>query len=320
VSRNYLVVGGAGFIGSHFVAELLDRQDGLVRVVDNLCSGTLDHIAAFRSNPLFEFQEFEVEDSYRLAKSMDGINTVIHLASNPDIARAAREPRIDFTQGTVLTESVVEAARTTGVDTILYASGSGVYGDGGNTVLTENSPLRPISTYGASKLAGESLLASYAFMFGLKCLAFRFANVVGPKQTHGVGYDFLRKLKIDESELEILGDGLQTKSYIHVSDVVRAVLLAENEVKQGFEVFNISTQDQISVNEIASIAERILSIDSNSVKHTFTGGDRGWKADVPIVKLSAEKIINLGWSPRFNSEQAVFASLESMANEIKDYL
>ena len=313
MSRNYLVVGGAGFIGSHFVQELLDRKDGLVKVVDNLCSGTLDHISDFHSNPNFEFQQLDVENSNQLAKAMVGIDTVIHLASNPDIAKAAREPRIDFTQGTVLTESVVEAARISGVNTILYASGSGVYGDGGTSVLTEDSPLKPISTYGASKLAGESLLASYAFMFGIKCIAFRFANVVGPKQTHGVGYDFIRRLKVDPTRLEILGDGRQSKSYIHVFDVIRAVLHAEDVIKDGFEVFNISTPDQISVNEIATIAEEVLAIEPNSVFHSYTGGHRGWKADVPIVKLSSHKISKLGWDPIFNSHQAISASLKSMA-------
>jgi UDP-glucose 4-epimerase len=310
--QTVLITGADGFIGSHFVGELLDRRSGLVRVVDNLCSGTLDHIVDFRAHPDFEFHQFDVENSNLLAESMLGINTVIHLASNPDIAKAAREPRIDFTQGTVLTESIVEAARISGVKTILYASGSGVYGDGGTSVLTEDSPLKPISTYGASKLAGESLLASYSFMFGIKCLAFRFANVVGPKQTHGVGYDFLRRLKSDSTQLEILGDGLQSKSYIHVSDVVRAVLHAEDATKDGFDVFNISTPDQISVNEIAKVAEEVLCIDPDSVVHKYTGGDRGWKADVPIVKLSSDKILKLGWQPALNSHEAILASLRSM--------
>ena len=243
---------------------------------------------------------------------MKGINVVIHLASNPDIAKAAREPRIDFMQGTVLTESVVEAARISGVETVLYASGSGVYGDAGDLVLTEESALKPISTYGASKLAGESLLASYAFMFGIKCLAFRFANVVGPKQTHGVGYDFIRRLKIDPTRLEILGDGLQSKSYIHVSDVVKAVLLADDSISEGFDVFNVSTNDQITVNEIALIAEKTLAIDPISVSHTFTGGDRGWKADVPVVKLSSDKIARLGWKPLLTSHEAIAESLRAM--------
>lgn len=312
MSRNYLIVGGAGFIGSHFVQELLNRQVGLVRVVDNLCSGTLDHISEFQENSNFDFHQFDVENSELLVEAMKGINTVIHLASNPDIAKAAQEPRIDFMQGTVLTESVAEAARISGVQTVLYASGSGVYGDAGDLVLTEESALKPISTYGASKLAGESLLASYAFMFGIKSLAFRFANVVGPKQTHGVGYDFIRRLKVDPTRLEILGDGLQSKSYIHVSDVVRAVLLADDTVTEGFDVFNVSTKDQITVNEIALIAEKTLDIDPINVSHTFTGGDRGWKADVPVVKLSSDKISKLGWKPLLTCHEAIAESLRAM--------
>jgi UDP-glucose 4-epimerase len=315
VSRNYLVVGGAGFIGSHFIEELLGRHLGFVRAVDNLCSGTLDHIYHFRSNSNFQFQQFGVEDTKRLIQSMQNVDTVIHLASNPDIAKAMSEPRIDFTQGTVLSESVVEAARVSGVKTVLYASGSGVYGDAGSLILKEDSPLKPISTYGASKLAGETLLASYSFMFGLKCLAFRFANVVGPKQTHGVGYDFIRRLRNDPTKLEILGDGLQSKSYIHVSDVVRAVLLAEDAIEGGYDVFNVSTSDQVSVNEIAKIAEEILSLDQSKIRHSYTGGDRGWKADVPVVKLSSEKISGLGWHPKYNSREAIYASLNSMAKQ-----
>jgi UDP-glucose 4-epimerase len=318
MATNYLIVGGAGFIGCHFAEELLFRNAGLVRVVDNLCSGTLEHIAQFKTNRNFDFVKADVENTDLLADAMAGIDTVIHLASNPDIAKAATEPRIDFVQGTVLTESVVEAARISGVSSILYASGSGVYGDAGETELTEESKLSPISTYGASKLAGESLLASYSYMFGIKCLAFRFANVVGPKQTHGVGYDFLRQLKADPSCLKILGDGKQNKSYVHVTDVIRAVLMAEDKVKSGFEVFNISTKDQITVNAIAEIARNLLGIDKNSIRYVYTGGTRGWKADVPIVKLSAEKISSLGWMAQFGSSQAVELSLKAMKEELTD--
>jgi UDP-glucose 4-epimerase len=316
LTRNYLIVGGAGFIGCHFAEELLNRNAGLVRVVDNLCSGSLEHIAPFRANKNFDFVKMDVENTNLLVNAMADIDTVIHLASNPDIAKAASEPRIDFVQGTILTESVAEAARIAKVQTILYASGSGVYGDAGNNELTEESRLNPISTYGASKIAGESLLASYSYMFGLRCLAFRFANVVGPKQTHGVGYDFLRHLKLDRTRLEILGNGKQNKSYIYVTDVVQAVLMAEEKVEVGFDVFNISTRDQITVNEIAEIAATVLCCEVQSVQYTYTGGDRGWKADVPVVKLSARKISNLGWDPAFSSRQAIELSLTKMAENL----
>lgn len=309
-------MGGAGFIGCHFAEELLIRNAGLVRVVDNLCSGSLEHIAPFKTNANFDFVKMDVENTDLLVNAMAGIDTVIHLASNPDIAKAATKPRIDFLQGTVLTESVAEAARISGVSSILYASGSGVYGDAGEKELTEESQLKPISTYGASKMAGEALLASYSYMFGLKSLVFRFANVVGPKQTHGVGYDFLRQLKSDASKLEILGDGMQNKSYVYVTDVIRAVLIAEEKVKSGYDVFNISTKNQVTVNAIAAIAKNILGIEEKTIRHVYSGGNRGWKADVPIVKLSAKKISKLGWTAQFDSSQAIELSLKAMNEEL----
>ena len=177
----------------------------------------------------------DVGDLDLLIDAMRGSEPVIHLASNPDIARAATEPSVDFDEGTRLTHQVVEAMRPSSTQRILYASGSGVYGDLGEYEATEDyGPLIPVSTYGASKLAGEALIASYCYMFGLIGCAFRFGNVVGPHQTHGVGFDFLRRLLHDPSQLEILGDGSQSKSYVHVSDVIDAVLLAARSAPRPF--------------------------------------------------------------------------------------
>lgn len=305
------MVGGAGFIGSHFVSRLLDRGDRVL-VVDNFCSGTLGHIQKHLDNPRFTLEKYDVTSTDKLSKSFSGVDTVIHLASNPDIAKAASEPRVDFLQGTVLSESVAEAARIAGVKQILYASGSGVYGDAGDTVLVEDSQIRPISTYGSSKFAGETLFSAYAFMFGIKAIAFRFANVVGPLQTHGVAYDFIRKLRKNPHKLTILGDGNQSKSYIDVSDVINAVLLAEVKNTESFNTFNISTNQQITVTEIANFCIEGLKLDPKQVKLSHTGGDRGWKADVPIVKLGSDKVRSLGWSPNYTSSEAMRKSINSM--------
>jgi nucleoside-diphosphate-sugar epimerase len=209
------------------------------------------------------------------SRALEGVDVVVHLASNPDIARAVTEPEIDFSSGTLLTNSVVEAARTQGVNTIVYASGSGVYGDLGDLEIPEDhGPLRPVSTYGASKLAGEALVRAYAHMFGLRGRAFRFANVVGPRQTHGVGYDFLNKLAGDPTRLEILGDGRQSKCYIAIADVLDAILGVIDEPGDlPYEVFNVSTDDALSVDEIAAAACRASGLDPAAVvfDHTAAG-------------------------------------------------
>ena len=226
--ESYCIVGGAGFIGSHFTDRLLeDPKSPRSRYIDNFSSGREWHYEHHLSDPRLSIVRGDVGDLTALTSAMAGHDVVIHLASNPDIARAANEPEIDFYQGMLLTNNVVEAMRRAGVGRLLYASGSGVYGEIGSTEANEDfGPLVPVSTYGASKLAGEALISSYCHMFGLSARVFRFGNVVGPRQTHGVGLDFVRRLKADPLQLGILGDGKQSKSYIHVYDVVAAVLWA----------------------------------------------------------------------------------------------
>lgn len=308
---HYAIVGGAGFIGSHFV-DILASQGNEISVIDNFCSGSESRILTHINKPYFKMVKANAEDTEVLVKAFRSVETVIHLASNPDIAKAATDPRIDFTQGTALTESVLEASRRSGVKNFLYASGSGVYASSGLNPIKEDSKLQPISTYGASKLAGESLSSAYAFMFGIKCLAFRFANVVGPKQTHGVGFDFLRKLRINPAELEVMGNGTQTKSYIDVLDVVSGVLTANNNIDTGFEVFNVATEDVITVKEIAELALEIANLSSETTKIKYGESDRGWKADVPQIALNSERLRSLGWSNKFNSREAMRNALIAM--------
>lgn len=312
----FFLVGGAGFIGSHFVDRLLgDAEADEVTVYDNFSSGRRWHLEPHAGDERLQIVEADVKDDAALSEAMRGHDVVIHLASNPDIARAATEPAIDFHEGTYLTHLVVEAARETGVPRILYASGSGVYGDLGETEADEDwGPLVPVSTYGASKLAGEALLASYCFMFGLTARVFRFGNVVGPRQTHGVGFDFVRSLLADPSSLRILGDGTQSKSYIHVEDVIDAVLTAH--VSEGaYDAFNVATGDYISVREIADLAVECVGLELGATRYEFTGGSRGWRGDVPVVRLSTDRIRSLGWRCKRTSRQAL---QESMADLVED--
>jgi UDP-glucose 4-epimerase len=319
VYRRVTVVGGAGFIGSHLVTTLLGRDDveGVI-VYDNFSSGRRWHLEGVADDPRLDVIEAEVHDLDRLTASMGGTTAVVHLASNPDIARAMTEPTIDFDQGTALTNNVVEAARRAGVGTLLYASGSGVYGDLGELEASEDQGcLEPVSTYGASKLAGEALIASYAHMFGGRGRVFRFGNVVGPRQTHGVGFDFIRKLLDNPKRLEILGDGRQSKSYVHVEDVLSAVLLAGVEGDEPFQAYNVATGDYITVTEIAHLAAECLDLDPDDVELVYTGGDRGWKGDVPIVRLATDRIRAVGWQNRYGSRDALRASIRAMLDDAR---
>jgi len=312
----YAIVGGAGFIGSHFV-DVLASAGHEITVIDNFSSGTESRIKSHLDKPYFKMFNINAEETKKLASIFVNIDTVIHLASNPDIALASTQPRIDFINGTVLTESVLEASRQAGVKSFLYASGSGVYLDNGLTPITENDKLQPISTYGASKLAGETLLSSYSFMFGIKGISFRFANVVGPKQTHGVGYDFLNKLGENPSILKILGDGTQTKSYIYVTDVINGVLTAHSNLQTGYEVFNVATEDLITVSEIAEIAIRTSGLERENVTLEYESSDRGWKGDVPKICLNSSKLRALGWSNKFSSSSAMENSLLAMIKDAR---
>jgi len=317
--KRFFIVGGAGFIGSHFCDRLLsDAEIAAVTIYDNFSSGREWHYAHHLQDARFRVVRGDVKEATRLVAAMAEHDTVIHLASNPDIARAATEPDIDFREGTLLTNHVVEAMRLTGARTILYASGSGIYGDLGETEAHEDrGPIIPVSTYGASKLAGEALISSYSFMFGITGCAFRFGNVVGPRQTHGVGFDFIRQLLAAPDRLRILGDGSQSKSYIHVSDVIDAVLMAAKSADGGFHAYNVATGDYITVREIAELAVEMCGLKPGNVRFDFTGGSRGRKGDVPIVRLNTDRIRGIGWTCRLKTREAFRASMASMLSDAR---
>jgi UDP-glucose 4-epimerase len=311
--RKYFLAGGAGFIGSHFVDALLANPSiAAVTVYDNLSSGREWHFQQHLQNSRFRFVYGNLDDVASLTRAIAGHDVVLHLASNPDISRAATDPGIDFWQGTLLTNNLLEAARRCQIQRLLYASGSGIYGDLGEIEVREDhGPLLPISTYGASKLAGEAMISAYCSMFEMSACAFRFANVVGARQTHGVGFDFLRRLMMNPRYLRILGGGTQSKPYIHVSDVVSAVLCAEERCAEGFSTFNVATDDAITVTEIACLAAECLQLDAKP-KFEYTGNGRGWKGDVPVVRLNSDRMKKLGWRPERNSREAMRTALAEM--------
>ncbi|MBE2215912.1 MAG: NAD-dependent epimerase/dehydratase family protein [Opitutaceae bacterium] len=317
--QRIFVSGGAGFIGSHLVARLLARPETReVVVFDNFSSGTHTHLAGVAGEPRLRIVTEDLKDRAKIEAAMAGCDTVFHLAANPDIAKAVTQPDIDFWEGTYLLQNVLEAVRVTGVRRMFYTSGSGVYGENAGVAFAESyGPCIPISTYGASKLACEALIAAYCHMFGLEARAFRFANVVGPRQTHGVGYDFVRRLQADPTRLRILGDGSQSKSYIHVDDILDAVFTAGERCPARYDIFNVATGDYITVTEIAELAVEVCGLEPGSVRFEYTGGDRGWKGDVPIVRFDCAKIESLGWRCRRTSRQAVHDAMAAMREEIR---
>ena len=313
----YFITGGAGFIGSTMVERLIQETGNKVTVFDNFCSGQLLYLEQYLNNENFNLIKGDLLDLTLLKEAITNHDFVFHFAANPDIAKSMIETDLDLRLGVIATYNVLEAMRINNIKKIAYSSGSGVYGDVGFTETPENfGPLLPSSMYGASKLGAEGVISAFCHMFDIQSWVFRFANVVGKNQTHGVGYDFINKLKTDPSKLHILGDGSQSKSYIHVSDIIDAMFFVIKNSDEIVNVFNVATDDYITVNEIADIVIKEMGL--SSVQYKYTGGTRGWKGDVPIVRFNLNKIHNLGWKSKYNSREAIRKSTQEMLS-LKQY-
>jgi UDP-glucose 4-epimerase len=314
------VTGGAGFLGSHLVDALLERKDDVI-VIDNLTSGRMENLHRAFSTGSFKFLNTDLKDSFGLTEILDGVATIFHFAANPEVRVGSMDPKIHFQENLVATFKLLEAARASAdAKTVVFASTSTVYGEAAQMPTREDyGPMLPISTYGASKLGCESLISSYAYTHGLRGLILRLGNCVGERSGHGVIADFIKKLKASPTELEILGDGSQTKSYIHVSDFVKGAFTALEAFLRSnkrVDVYNLSSADQVTVKRIAQIV--IEEFGLRNVKMKFTGGvdgGRGWVGDVKMMHLSVEKLQTLGWRPNLNSEEAIrLATKELLTN------
>jgi UDP-glucose 4-epimerase len=307
----YFITGGAGFVGSHMVDRLLTNKNNEVVVFDNFCSGQRSYLSHHVNDLRLQIIAADMLDLDAVKEAVRGCDFVFHFAANPDIAKSMIQTDLDLQQTVISTYNLVEAMRLNGVPKIAYSSGSGIYGDVGLTETAENfGPLLPVSMYGASKLGAEGIISAFCHMFDMQAWIYRFANVVGGRQTHGVGFDFIRKLREDNIRLEILGDGNQSKSYIHVSDVVDAMLYVIEKVDDPVNVFNVATGDYITVNDIARFVVEEMGI--SNIRFEYTGGSRGWKGDVPVVRFDLRKIHTLGWQAQHNSEQAFRRSIREM--------
>ncbi len=305
-----VVTGGAGFIGSHLVDKLLSSGNE-VTALDNLSSGRMEFLEHHLQDPNFKFIKLDLLEPEKLKKAIQGADIIFHLAANPDVRLGAENTKVHLEQNIIATYYLLEAMRLNRLQNIVFTSTSTVYGEALIIPTPENyGPLVPISLYGASKLACEALITSYCHTFNMKSWIFRFANIIGERGTHGIIIDFIIKLRNDPESLEILGDGEQHKSYLHVSDCVDAILFAIENSGEMANIFNIGSNDAISSTDIGRIIVDEMGL--KNVKFSYTGGKRGWKGDVPRMLLSTEKLQKLGWKPVHNSKSSVVAAARSL--------
>ncbi|MCX6814196.1 MAG: NAD-dependent epimerase/dehydratase family protein [Candidatus Aenigmarchaeota archaeon] len=295
--RKILITGGAGFIGSHLVNRLEDSNRLII--LDNLRTGkigSIEHLGRAIEFHKIDLLKDDISEFFR------GVKYVFHLAADADVKTDLSSFNNSFDQNFTVTRKVAEESRKAGVKNFCFASSSAVYGEAKAIPTPESyGPLKPISIYGASKLACEALLSGYSHYFGINCLVLRLANVIG-NGCHGIVPDFVAKLRKNSSELEILGDGKQKKSYIYIEDCIDAMLFLMEKYSKPFDIFNLGSEDDIIVKRIAEIVSQEMGV---KPRFRYTGGPRGWKGDVPLMRLDITKMKKLTWKPRHSSEEAV---------------
>lgn len=312
-----LVTGGAGFIGTHLVRKLLEMGNEVV-CVDNFTLGKQENVDCFLSNPNYKFYKLNIEETENFCSALadEKFDMVYHLAANSDIQKGGKNPSVDYNDTFMTTYSVLEYMRRTGIKKLFFASTSAIYGEKTELLTEDAGDLHPISYYGGAKYASEGFISSYSYMNDFSTVIFRFPNVIGPNLTHGVIFDFVKKLHNNPNELEILGDGTQTKPYLYVLDLVDAIVsfTQEKEMQKGIEIYNAGVESATSVTRIADIVCEELGYEN--VDYKYTGGNVGWKGDVPKFQYDLTKIHNAGWTAHHTSDESV----RETAKYIKEHL
>jgi UDP-glucose 4-epimerase len=322
LSKRIALLGGAGFLGLHLLEALEQLSDISSIVVLDKFVHDLPVREILHNEDKTEILKFDIKETETLTSILKSrkINTVIHLAANADISASASSPSLDFFEGTLLTQSAIEASRIAKVKKFIFTSGSGVYGDNAELVFSEKSSFGfAPSPYAASKQASESLLQAYHSLTGIQTRIFRMGNIVGPWQTHGVGIDLLKKIWRNPLSLSVLGNGNQKKPYIHVSDVVSGIIRLGllNEIRSGYEVFNLATNGGTYVYQIANWVVELAGSSNTEIELGKT--PFGWPGDVPIIRMDSSRAISLGWNPKYTSDEAVFISLQEMLGQRSSY-
>jgi len=314
-----LLTGGAGFIGSHLCNSLV-KYDWEITILDNLSAGSIVNIRHIlkQAPKKVKLVKGDCTNPADAQKALKNAEIIFHFAANPEVRLELSNPQTCFQQNVYATHVLLQQLRNNPrIHTIVFASTSTVYGEP-ETIPTPESyaPLKPISLYGASKLASEALISAYTRTYDKKAIILRLANIIGPRSQHGVIHDFVQKLRKNPNQLEILGDGTQTKSYLYITDCIAAIEIACRTAKNQVEIYNVGSEDQISVTQIAQIVTEEMGL--KNVKFSYTGGvdgGRGWKGDVKNMLLDITKLKSHGWKPELNSEQAVRKATRQLLTE-----
>lgn len=314
MTKKVVVTGGAGFIPSH-LDDILVGKGYDVTAVDTVEKGRCHNIEHLFGKDNFHYVKMDITDVDAFAELTKDCDFIYHLAANSDIQNGGQNPSIDYRNTFQTTRSVCEAMMRNEIKNMFFSSTSAVYGDIKGQLNEMTGGLKPISYYGASKLASEAMISAYSYMNDFNALIFRFPNVIGPRLTHGVIFDFIRKLKKDPKRLQILGNGKQNKQYVYVTDLAKGIFDFSERIEDGMSLYNVSTESFTDVNTIADLTCERMGLDD--VKYEYTGGDCGWKGDVPSFDYDVSKAKKRGWKYTFDSTESV---RETLKNADIDYI